>query len=38
MTAIEHRSGLAAPLLAVVFIGMQVLGPLHTAVSGNLGD
>ena len=40
VTAIERRSGLAAPLIAVavVFIGMQVLGPLHTALSGNLGD
>jgi len=40
VAAIERRSGLAAPLIAVavVFIGMQVLGPLHTALSGNLGD
>jgi len=40
VTAIERHSGLAAPLItvAVVFIGMQVLGPLHTALSGNLGD
>jgi len=40
VAAIERHSGLAAPLIAVavVFVGMQVLGPLHTAVSGNLGD
>src|SRR6185437_723743 len=40
VAAIERHSGLAAPLItvAVVFIGMQVLGPLHTALSGNLGD
>ncbi len=40
VAAIERHSGLATPLiaLAVVFIGMQVLGPLHTALSGNLGD
>lgn len=40
VAAVERGSGVAAPLLAVavVFIGMQVLGPLHTSVSGNLGD
>src|SRR5690242_3582014 len=40
VAAIERQSGLAAPLIAVaaVFVAMQVLGPLHTAVSGNLGD
>ena len=40
VTAVERRSGLAAPLaaVAVVFIAMQVLGPLHTALSANLGD
>jgi ATP-binding cassette, subfamily B, bacterial len=38
--AIEHRSGLAASLavVGVLFILLQVLGPLHTAVSANLGD
>jgi ATP-binding cassette, subfamily B, bacterial len=38
--AIQHRSGLAAALavVAVLFIGLQVLGPLHTALSANLGD
>ena len=40
VAAVERGSGVAAPLLAVavVFIAMQVLGPLHTAASGNLGD
>src|SRR6185437_5909858 len=40
VTAVERRSGLAAPLVtvAVVFALMQVLGPLHTALSANLGD
>jgi ABC-type multidrug transport system fused ATPase/permease subunit len=40
VAAVEHRSGLAAALLAVavVFVLMQVLGPLHTALSVNLGD
>ena len=38
--AVERGTGLAAPLaaVAVVFVGMQVLGPLHTALSANLGD
>jgi ABC-type multidrug transport system fused ATPase/permease subunit len=40
VAAVERGSGLAAPLVAVavVFILMQVLGPLHTALSANLGD
>ncbi|HEY7278545.1 MAG TPA: ABC transporter ATP-binding protein [Trebonia sp.] len=40
VSAVERRSGLAAPLIAVavVFTLMQVLGPLHTALSANLGD
>src|SRR5580692_7304391 len=40
VAAVERGSGLATPLLAVavVFILMQVLGPLHTALSANLGD
>ncbi len=40
VSAVERGSGLAAPLLAVavVFVLMQVLGPLHTALSANLGD
>jgi ATP-binding cassette, subfamily B, bacterial len=40
VTAVERGSGLAAPLIvvAVVFVLMQVLGPLHTALSANLGD
>src|SRR5215472_3216789 len=38
--AIQHRSSLAVPLAIVglVFILLQVLAPLHTAVSANLGD
>jgi ABC-type multidrug transport system fused ATPase/permease subunit len=40
VAAVERGSGLAPPLLAVaiVFVLMQVLGPLHTALSANLGD
>jgi ABC-type transport system involved in cytochrome bd biosynthesis fused ATPase/permease subunit len=40
VAAVERGSGLAGPLLAVavVFVLMQVLGPLHTALSANLGD
>jgi ATP-binding cassette subfamily B protein len=38
--AIQHRSSLAVPLAiaGLVFISLQVLAPLHTAVSANLGD
>jgi ATP-binding cassette subfamily B protein len=38
--AIQHRSGLAVPLtvVGVLFVLLQVLGPLHTALSANLGD
>jgi ATP-binding cassette, subfamily B, bacterial len=38
--AIEHRSGLAAALgvVGILFILLQVLGPLHAAISANLGD
>jgi ATP-binding cassette, subfamily B, bacterial len=38
--AIDHRSDLAVPLAVVgaLFVAMQVLGPLHTALSSNLGD
>ncbi|HEX9040166.1 MAG TPA: ABC transporter ATP-binding protein [Trebonia sp.] len=40
VAAVERGAGLAAPLLAVavVLVLMQVLGPLHTALSANLGD
>jgi len=40
VAAVDRRSGLAAPLVAVgvVFVLMQVLGPLHVALSANLGD
>src|SRR5262249_52144478 len=38
--AIQHQASLAVPLVVVgvLFILLQVLGPLHTAVSANLGD
>jgi ATP-binding cassette, subfamily B, bacterial len=40
VAAVERQSALAAPLVAVavVFVLMQVLGPLHAALSANLGD
>jgi ATP-binding cassette, subfamily B, bacterial len=38
--AVQNGNGLAAPLalVAVVFILLQVLTPLHTAIGANLGD
>jgi len=38
--AIGHHASLAVPLIlvGVLFIALQVLGPLHTALSANLGD
>src|SRR5215813_9897623 len=38
--AIQHNASLAVPLIVVgvLFILLQVLGPLHTALSANLGD
>jgi ATP-binding cassette, subfamily B, bacterial len=38
--AVEHHQALGVPLAVVglVFILLQVLGPLHTALSANLGD
>jgi ATP-binding cassette, subfamily B, bacterial len=38
--ALQHNASLAVPLIVVgvLFILLQVLGPLHTAVSANLGD
>jgi ABC-type multidrug transport system fused ATPase/permease subunit len=38
--AIQHQARLAVPLIivGVLFILLQVLGPLHTALSANLGD
>src|SRR5215471_8898507 len=38
--AIQHQASLAVPLIivGVLFILMQILGPLHTALSANLGD
>jgi ATP-binding cassette subfamily B protein len=40
VAAVQHRASLAAPLVivGVVFTLMQVLGPLHTSLSANLGD
>jgi hypothetical protein len=40
VAAVEHHQALAVPLAVVgmVFILLQVLGPLHTALSANLGD
>jgi ATP-binding cassette, subfamily B, bacterial len=40
VAAVQHRATLAAPLIivGVVFTLMQVLGPLHTSLSANLGD
>ncbi len=38
--AIQHHGGLAVPLavVAILFTLLQVLGPLHSALSANLGD
>ncbi len=38
--AVQHGDALALPLTAVgiVFVLLQVLNPIHTAISGNLGD
>jgi len=38
--AIQHRASVAVPLavVGVLFVLLQVLGPLHTALSANLGD
>ena len=40
VAAIQHRYSLAVPLAVIgcVFVLMQILGPLHTALSANLGD
>jgi ABC-type multidrug transport system fused ATPase/permease subunit len=40
VAAVQHDDDLAVPLtvVGVVFILLQVLGPLHTALSANLGD
>ena len=40
VAAIQHRFSLAVPLVVVgvLFVLLQVLGPLHTALSANLGD
>jgi ATP-binding cassette subfamily B protein len=38
--AVQSRGDLGAPLafMGVVFVGLQVLGPIHQALSANLGD
>jgi ATP-binding cassette, subfamily B, bacterial len=38
--AVGHHASLAVPLIVVgvLFILLQILGPLHTALSANLGD
>ncbi len=40
VSAVEHHQPLAVPLgiVAIIFILLQVLGPLHTALSANIGD
>jgi ABC-type multidrug transport system fused ATPase/permease subunit len=40
VAAVEHRGRLAVPLIIVgiIFVLLQVLGPLQTALSANLGD
>jgi ATP-binding cassette, subfamily B, bacterial len=40
IAAVQHHGNLAGPLalLGVVFVLLQVLAPIHTAISANLGD
>ena len=40
VTAVQRGDALAVPLTAVgvVFVTLQMLGPIHTALSANLGD
>ena len=40
VNAVEHHQSLAVPLsvVGVLFILLQILGPLHTALSANIGD
>ena len=40
VAAVQHHADLGVPLavVGVLFILLQVLGPLHTALSANLGD
>jgi ABC-type transport system involved in cytochrome bd biosynthesis fused ATPase/permease subunit len=40
VAAVQHRQSLGAALavVGVLFVLLQVLGPLHTALSANLGD
>jgi ABC-type multidrug transport system fused ATPase/permease subunit len=36
--AVQHGTGLAGPLAGGVFVLLQILTPIHQAVSANLGD
>src|SRR5579859_2557071 len=38
--AVQHSTSLAVPLalVGIVFVLLQVLGPIHTAIGANLGD
>jgi ATP-binding cassette, subfamily B, bacterial len=40
VTAVQHHQSLAVPLgvVGVLFVLLQTLGPLHTALSANIGD
>src|SRR5215472_7241810 len=40
VTAVEHHQSLAVPLsvVGVLFVLLQTMGPLHTALSANIGD
>jgi ABC-type multidrug transport system fused ATPase/permease subunit len=40
VTAVQRGNSLSGPLtaVAVVFVTLQMLGPIHTALSSNLGD
>src|SRR5580692_3914022 len=40
VAAVEHHQSLAVPLVVVgvIFVLWQVLSPLHTALSANIGD
>jgi ATP-binding cassette, subfamily B, bacterial len=40
VAAVEHHHDIAVPLavVGILFVLLQVLGPLHTALSANLGD
>jgi ABC-type multidrug transport system fused ATPase/permease subunit len=40
ITAVQHHQSLAVPLgvVGILFVLLQTLGPLHTALSANIGD